>query len=76
MPWEMEKPMDQKVKLIGDWLDENYSITELSNKYGVSRKTIYKWIKRYDQEGISGLEEKSRASYSHPNSTKSEQRPS
>jgi len=72
MPWEMEKPMDQKVKLIGDWLDENYSITELSNKYGVSRKTIYKWIKRYDQEGISGLEEKSRASYSHPNSTKSD----
>jgi len=72
MPWEMEKPMDQKVKLIGDWLDKNYSITELSNKYSVSRKTIYKWIKRYEDEGIEGLEDKSRASHSHPNSTKSD----
>jgi len=72
MPWKMEKPMDQKVKLIGDWLDKNYSITELSNKYSVSRKTIYKWIKRYEDEGIEGLEDKSRASHSHPNSTKSD----
>lgn len=64
--------MDQKVKLIVDWLDKNYSITELSNKYRVSRKTIYKWIKRYEDEGIEGLEDKSRASHSHPNSTKSD----
>lgn len=61
--------MDQKVKLIADWLDENYSITELSKKYGVSRKTIYKWLERYREEGISGLEEKSRASHTHPNKT-------
>jgi len=72
MPWKMEKPMDQKVKLIGDWLDKNYSIKELSNKYGVSRKTIYKWLKRYEDEGIAGLEDKSRASHNHPNLTNSD----
>lgn len=70
MPWKMERPMDHKVKLIGDWLDENYSITDLSKKYSVSRKTIYKWIERYKDDGVGGLEEKSRASHSHPNITK------
>ncbi len=70
MPWKMEKPMDQKIKLIGDWLDKNYTITELSDKYGVSRKTIYKWISRYEEEGIGGLKDKSRASHSCPNITK------
>jgi len=69
MPWKMERPMDQKVKLIADWLDENYSITDLSKRYGVSRKTIYKWLERYKEEGIGGLEEKSRASHTHPNKT-------
>ncbi len=69
MPWEMEKPMDQKVKLISLWLDEGYSITELSIQFGVSRKTIYKWINRYRIEGVTGLEDKSRAPQAHPNIT-------
>lgn len=61
--------MDQKMKLIGDWLKKEYSIIELSQNYGVSRKTIYKWIKRYESEGASFLEELSRAPHRHPNAT-------
>jgi transposase InsO family protein len=68
----MEKPMDQKVKLIGSWLENKYTITELSTKFSVSRKTIYKWINRYFDEGVGGLEEKSRAAHNHPNETGSE----
>jgi putative transposase len=69
MPWKMERPMDQKVKLISCWLEGNNDISELSRKFGVSRKTIYKWIHRYINEGIKGLDEKSRAAHSHPNIT-------
>lgn len=69
MPWKMERPMDQKVKLISLWLEGNYEITELSMKFGVSRKTIYKWINRYNREGIRGLEERSRAAHTHSNVT-------
>lgn len=69
MPWKMEKPMDQKVKLISSWLEENYDITELAIKYDISRKTVYKWLNRYIKEGLSGLEDKSRASHDHPNIT-------
>ena len=69
MPWEETCAMDERVKLVGDYLCEQWSITALSEIYGVSRKTIYRWIDRYDDDGIDGLKERSRAPLSHPNAT-------
>ena len=72
MPWKETCVMDQKIQMIGDWLDRDYGITELSKMYGLSRKTVYKWIARYETEGASGLVERSRVPWSHPNATPSE----
>jgi putative transposase len=69
MPWKEVKPMDQKVQLVADWHTRLFSITDLSHKYGIHRKTIYKWIGRYDEHGVCGLEELSRAPKSHPQQT-------
>jgi len=69
MPWKETCTMDQKIKMVGDWLSEEYTITQLSKMYEVSRKTIYKWIWRYEREGPPGLEKLSRAPRSHPNAT-------
>lgn len=69
MPWKMERPMDQKVRMISLWLEGEYGISELSDKFRVSRKTIYKWIERYKEEGVTGLEERSRKAYTHSNIT-------
>jgi putative transposase len=61
MPWKVMKPMDLKMNLVKDW-DKGYlSITDLSNKYAISRPTVYKWLKRYKHLGIDGLNERSRA---------------
>ncbi len=70
MPWKEIAPMDQRVKLIVDWKQSEGHITELSKKYEISRKTVYKWIGRYEKEGIDGLKEKSRAPKVSPNQTK------
>lgn len=64
--------MDQKMEMVADYLKDELTITELSRAYGVSRKTVYKWIGRYEAEGPSGLEERSRAPGSHPNATAQE----
>jgi len=69
MPWKETCPMDQRIQMIGDWLRGEYTITELSELYWVSRKTVYKWIYRYGEEGVIGLEERSRTPGSHPNAT-------
>lgn len=60
MPWSQTCPMDQKTQFIADYLRETFSITELCERYGVSRKTGYKWIDRYLTLGPPGLEEVSR----------------
>jgi transposase InsO family protein/transposase-like protein len=72
MPWKVKEPMDERVSLIADWKSGNYSITELSVIYGVSRKAVYKWTTRYDEHGIDGLKELSRSPLSHPNQTETE----
>jgi hypothetical protein len=38
-----------------------YEMKELCERYGISRKTGYKWLDRFEAEGSSGLEDRSRA---------------
>lgn len=61
MPWKIIEAMDQKIQLIADWQKQFFSLTDLSQKYGISRPTVYKLIGRYEQCGIEGLKEQSRA---------------
>lgn len=69
MPWKITEPMDQKVQLIADWQRTQYSVTDLSKKYGISRKTVYKWCYRYEKAGIDGLKDQNRAPRYSPNKT-------
>ncbi len=55
MPWKEIRVVDLRKQMIAEWLEGCNSISGLSKAYGVSRKTIYKWIKRYEKEGKDGL---------------------
>ena len=61
--------MDQKMQFIADYLRQTLSIIELCERYGVSRKTRYKWIARALKQGPLGLEERSRQPHSSPRQT-------
>jgi len=61
--------MDQRTQFIADYLRDSLSVSELCALYGVSRKTGYKWIDRYVQQGPAGLAERSRQPRSSPNAT-------
>jgi transposase InsO family protein len=61
--------MDQKMNLIKDWLRQEHTIKEIGEHYQVSRKTIYKWINRYQTGGPEALHEASCAPQRHPNAT-------
>lgn len=51
--------MDLRVQLIQDHQD-GHSISELAEFYEVSRKTVYKWLERFEAEGAAGLADRSR----------------
>jgi len=69
MPWKVINQMKIKIELVNDWNQGYFSVTDLSQKYGVSRPTIYKWLKRYKHFGIEGLKEQSRAPKNCPHRT-------
>jgi putative transposase len=57
--------MDQRVAFIADWLRNEWTMTALAERYGISRKTSYKWVERYEAVGAEGLAERSRAPSVH-----------
>src|SRR5215470_4885988 len=61
MPWRETAPMKERMRFVTDWERDLYSVVELCERYGISRKTGYKWLARYEGEGVDGLRERSRA---------------
>jgi putative transposase len=57
--------MDQRVAFIADWLREEWSMTELAERYAISRKTAHKWVNRYQADPARGLADRSRAPQAH-----------
>ena len=58
--------MDQKLQFIAAYQAGTFSVSELCARYGISRKTGYKWIARYKDEGVDGLKDRSRAPHHSP----------
>jgi transposase InsO family protein len=41
-------------------------VTEVAERYEVSRQSVHTWVRRYRQEGIAGLEDRSHRVHAHP----------
>jgi transposase InsO family protein len=67
MAWQETHVMDERLMFIGEWLTGERRMAELCRRYGVSRRTGYKFIDRYVAEGPEGLKDRSRAPHHHAN---------
>jgi len=61
MPWNNESPMEQKQRFIHLAKSGHFTISELCEDFGITRKTGHKWLARYAESGLAGLVEHSRA---------------
>lgn len=59
--------MDQRVQFIADYQRDESNVAELARRYGISRKTAYKWVERYQVDGPRGLLDRSRRPTHAPN---------
>ena len=69
MPWQETDPMLERHHFVQDVASDHWTMTELCLRYGVSRKTGYKWLDRAEAEGVRGLRDRSRAPRSCPHQT-------
>lgn len=67
MPWNETNVQEERFRFIEDWRNGGWNLATLCRSYGVTRKTGYKWIERYQEGGLNGLCDASRAPRHHPN---------
>lgn len=61
MPWSETCPMEERARFVLDALEGWSSVSELCEKYGISRRIGYKWLGRYEIGGLAALEDQKRA---------------
>jgi transposase InsO family protein len=61
MPWAEQSAMNQRLSFIAAWLRQEEAMSQLCLRHGISRKTGYKWVGRYQEAGVGGLVELSSA---------------
>ena len=69
MSWKGTSIMEQKRCFIDEFNRRKLSISELCEDFGISRPTAHKAIKRFNENGYSGLKERSRAPHNIPHKT-------
>jgi putative transposase len=72
VPWQETCVMDERMKFLSRYLQGDGSLAWLCREFGISRKTGYKMINRYLDEGLLGLINRSRSPHHHANAVTDE----
>lgn len=72
MPWKVSSVMEERLRFILEYEAGEESMTELCQRYEISRETGYLTLRRYRTAGIGGLLPRSHAAQRHGNQTSAE----
>ena len=60
MPWKTISLLKVRQHLVEAVLARRQTVRDLCRRFGVSRKTVYKWLERFRRRGLRGLSDHSR----------------
>ena len=66
MGWKETCAMDERMRFVLAAEAEEEGMAALCRRFGVNRRSGYKWRERYRSEGVAGLVDRSRAPRHHP----------
>jgi putative transposase len=69
MPWSETTKMRERMRFVVDAEGELFTMTELCERYGISRMTGHKWLRRFRRDGVRALEDRCRAPLHCPHRT-------
>jgi putative transposase len=67
MPWKETCTVDERIEFVQEVLRGELGKSELCRRYGISRPTGDKWLERFHQRGLAGMEDLSSAPHCHSN---------
>jgi putative transposase len=65
MVWMETCAVDERVRFVMSVVRREEAFAVVCRRFGVSRKTGYKWLERYRAAGVEGLLDRSRAPLHH-----------
>ena len=69
MPWRTQTVMDERAQFAIEASLSNRSFAEICRRFGISRPTGYKWLERYQADGVLGMADQSRRPRTCPHAT-------
>jgi len=66
MPWQEKSAERLRMEFVVAHESQQYSFTELCELFGISREAGYRCVRRFREDGIEGLKDRSRAPKSCP----------
>ena len=60
MPWKGVTVREQRQRFLEDYQLNYYSVSELAERFSISRKTDHQWIGQFEEQGRDGYHEQSR----------------
>lgn len=72
MPFKEQSIMSQRIEFCILASKSESNMSDLCRRFNITRRTGYKWLERYLNKGLPGLEERSRRPQNFPNQTPSE----
>ena len=72
MPWTKVSPMEEIIRFVMLAQTDRFTVTDLCEQFGISRKTGYKHLERYAASGLRGLQERSHRPHAFPQRTDEE----
>jgi putative transposase len=66
MGWTETCAVDERMRFVIAVEEQEEAFSALCRQFGVSRRTGYKWLERYQEAGVEGLRDRSRAPLHHP----------
>lgn len=66
MPWKVQSPMSIRLEFIAFAAQPDANVAELCRRFGISRKTAYKWLARWRTGGDAALADRSRRPKASP----------
>lgn len=64
--------MEQREQFVMEALQADTTVRSLCRSYGISPATAYKWLRRYEADGLGGLGDRSRRPQSSPAATRAD----
>lgn len=69
MPWQNVTLMEEINRFVVLACSGRFTVTDLCEQFGISRKTAYKYLERYAAYGLAGLQTRSHRPHQFPQRT-------